>query len=60
MQRGEVWQVDIPFALGHAQAGVRPAVIVQDDAFIATLPTILIVPFTSSQRATRFPGTVVV
>jgi mRNA interferase MazF len=60
MQRGEVWQVDIPFTPGHAQAGVRPAVIVQDDSFLATLPTVLIVPFTGSQRATRFPGTVLV
>ncbi len=60
MQRGEVWKVDIPFTPGHAQAGERPAVIVQDDAFLATLPTVLIVPFTGSQRATRFPGTVLV
>ena len=43
MQRGEVWQADIPFTPGHAQAGVRPAVIVQDDPFTATLPTVLIV-----------------
>jgi mRNA-degrading endonuclease toxin of MazEF toxin-antitoxin module len=60
MQRGEVWKVDIPFAPGHAQAGMRPAVIVQDEAFLVALPTILIVPFTGSQRATRFPGTVLV
>jgi mRNA-degrading endonuclease toxin of MazEF toxin-antitoxin module len=60
MRRGEAWQVDIPFAPGQAQAGVRPAAIVQDDAFRATLPTVLIVPFTGSQRARRFPGTVFV
>jgi mRNA interferase MazF len=60
MQRGEVWQTDIPFTPGHVQTGERPAVIVQDDPFITTLPTILIVPFTGSQRATRFPGTVLV
>jgi mRNA interferase MazF len=60
MQRGEVWQVDIPFAPGHAQAGRRPAVIVQADVFLATLPTVLIVPFTGSQSAMRFPGTVLV
>ena len=60
MKRGEVWKVDIPFAPGHAQAGQRPAVIVQDDPFIGTLPTVLIVPFTSSQRAARFPGTLLV
>src|SRR6266498_1738758 len=39
MQRGEIWKVDIPFTPGHGQAGERPAVIVQDDPFIATLPT---------------------
>jgi mRNA interferase MazF len=60
MQRGEVWQVDIPFTPGHAQAGQRPAVIVQDSTFLATLPTVLIVPFTGSQSAVRFPGTVLV
>ena len=31
MQRGEVWRVRLPSAAGHAQAGVRPAVIVQED-----------------------------
>jgi len=60
MRRGEVWNVDIPFTPGHTQAGERPAVILQDDPFIVTLPTVLIVPFTGSQRTTRFPGTVLV
>ena len=58
MKRDEIWKVAIPFAPGHAQAGERPAVIVQDDPFIVTLPTVSIVPFTGSQSATRFPGTV--
>jgi mRNA interferase MazF len=60
MQRGEVWKVDIPFTPGHAQAGERPAVIVQDGSFLTTLPTVLIVPFTGSLGARRFPGTVLV
>src|SRR5580700_11417783 len=60
MRRGEVWQVDIPFTPGHAQAGERPAVIVQDDSFLTSLPTVLIVPFTGSKGPTRFPGTVLV
>jgi mRNA interferase MazF len=60
MRKGEVWQVDIPFAPGHAQMGKRPAVIVQDDSFLPQLPTVLIVPFTSTSAATRFPGTVLV
>jgi mRNA interferase MazF len=60
MQRGEVWQVDIPFTPDHMQAGERPAVIVQDHPFVAPLPTVLIVPFTGAARATRFPGTLLV
>jgi mRNA interferase MazF len=60
MQKGDVWQVRIPFAPGHAQAGERPAVIVTDDPFIPALPTVLIVPFTSSRGATRFSGTLLV
>jgi len=39
---------------------VRPAVIVQDEQATRSLPTVLIVPFTGTQAASRFPGTVVV
>jgi mRNA interferase MazF len=60
MKRGDVWRVRIPFASGHAQAGDRPALIVQSDQFIASLPTVLIVPFTSAPAATRFAGTLAV
>jgi mRNA interferase MazF len=60
MKKGEVWRVRLPLGPGHTQAGERPAVIVQDDPFNSSLPTVLIVPFTSSQAATRFSGTLVV
>ena len=39
---------------------MRPVVIVQDDPFILSLPTVLIVPFTGTQGAARFPGTLTV
>jgi mRNA interferase MazF len=58
MQKGEVWRVQLPAVPGHTQAGVRPAVIVQEDKVTASLPTVLIVPFTGTKAATRFPGTV--
>jgi mRNA interferase MazF len=45
---------------GHTQAGIRPAVIVQEDQPTAFLPTVLIVPFTSTRAALRFPGTLAV
>ena len=44
----------------HAQAGRRPAIIVQGAAASAALPTVLVVPLTSQQDALRFPGTVFV
>jgi mRNA-degrading endonuclease toxin of MazEF toxin-antitoxin module len=57
MRRGEVWRVRLPAAAGHAQTGDRPALVVQNDAFIAALPTVLVVPFTGSLAAARFAGT---
>lgn len=57
MQRGEVWRVRLPAASGHAQAGDRPALVVQNDAFTPVLPTVLVVPFTGSLAAARFAGT---
>ncbi len=60
MQKGEVWRVRLPTIPGHAQSGERPAVIVQNEPFLSSLPTVLIVPFTSKLGASRFGGTVVV
>lgn len=60
MRRGEVWRVRFPFTPGHTQAGIRPAVIVQSDQVILSLPTVLVVPFTSARASLRFPGTLAV
>jgi mRNA-degrading endonuclease toxin of MazEF toxin-antitoxin module len=60
MRRGEIWHVDLPKVPGHTQAGIRPAVILQDDQFLLATPTVLVVPFTSQLSTTRFPGALVV
>jgi mRNA interferase MazF len=60
MRQGEIWWVRIPFTGGHEQAGERPALIVQSDAAIAALPTVLVVPFTSVLATLRFPGTLLI
>lgn len=60
MRRGEIWWVRLPPSNGREQAGERPAIIVQDDAFIATLPMVLIVPLTGALNAARFPCTLVI
>lgn len=60
MSAGEVRWVELLPKGGHAQAGRRPAVVVQDDKASARLPTVLIVPLTSQLDALRFPATVLV
>ena len=60
MTIGTVLWVDFPARGGHAQAGRRPAIVVQDAAASDRLPTVLTVPLTSRMDAMRFPGTVLV
>jgi mRNA interferase MazF len=60
MKKGEVWRVRLPFSPGHKQAGERPAVIIQEDSFGAPLPTVLLIPFTGTAAAARFPSTLLV
>jgi mRNA-degrading endonuclease toxin of MazEF toxin-antitoxin module len=54
---GEVRWVDLPTRGGRAQAGRRPAIIVQSTS---TLPTTLVIPLTTQLDALRFSGTVLV
>src|SRR5687767_9474546 len=60
MTRGDLYWVDFPGGAGRAQAGRRPAIVVQGDQALAKLPTVLVVPCTTQQDALRFPGTVLV
>jgi len=60
LHKGEIWQVKLPPANGHEQSGDRPAIIIQDDKFIQTLPMVLVVPLTSVSLAKRFPATLVI
>ncbi len=60
MSVGDVHWVEFPVRGGHAQAGRRPAIVVQGPVASVSLPTILLVPLTSQQDALRFPGTVLV
>jgi mRNA interferase MazF len=60
MTRGDIWRVRLPLTPGHTQGGERPAIIVQDDTRYASLPTVLVVPFTSALAAQRFQGTLLI
>ena len=57
MKAGEIYWVELPARGGRAQAGRRPAIILQA---VTTLPTTLLVPLTSQIDALRFAGTVLV
>ena len=60
MNIGDIHWVDLPGTGGRSQIGRRPAVIIQDDVYGGQLPTILVVPLTSSKGATRFAATTIV
>ena len=60
MSPGDVCWVSLPDRAGHAQAGRRPAIVIQGSAASAALPTLLLVPLTTQIDALRFPGTVLV
>lgn len=58
MDVGELCWADLPTTDGHEQSGRRPVMVIQDDSYAGQLPTVLIVPLTSTRAAARFPGTV--
>jgi mRNA interferase MazF len=60
MARGDIVVIDLPAPAdpGHEQVGSRPAIVVQTDVTDASLPTTMIVPFTSNLSALRFPHTI--
>ena len=60
MSAGDIYWVDLPGAGGRSQIGRRPALIIQDDVYGGKLPTILVVPLTSSKGAMRFAATTIV
>jgi len=60
MSVGDIHWVDLPGVGGRSQMGRRPAVMIQDEVYGGKLPTILVVPLTSSKSATRFAATTLV
>ena len=51
MNVGDIYWVEFPARGGRAQAGRRPAIVVQK---VSTLPTVLIIPLTAQQDAYAF------
>jgi mRNA interferase MazF len=57
---GDIHWIALPKANGHEQAGRRPAVLLEDDAYAGTLPVVFAVPLTTSLATRRFAGTVLI
>jgi mRNA interferase MazF len=55
MTRGEVWLATLDPIRGSEQAGTRPVLVLQVDPLNELLRTVVIVPFTSNLRWSRFP-----
>lgn len=58
MKVADLYWVEFPTGAGRAQAGRRPAVVIQATAATQRLPTVLMMPLTTQLDALRFPGTV--
>lgn len=58
MKRGEVWMVDFGTPSGPEQAGIRPAIILQDDDLNRNLATSIVIPLTSKTKRLSIPTTV--
>jgi len=59
LKQGEIWMVDFGLPSGPEQAGVRPAVILQEDALNQTLVTTAVVPLTTNPRRLSIATTLV-
>jgi mRNA interferase MazF len=57
MRPGDVYEVDHPSVDGREQAGQRPSLILQDEAFAGRSPLVVTIPFTTA-AVTRFPAVI--
>ena len=60
MKQRDIYWITFPEGGGRAQAGRRPAVIVQNDSTSQQIPTVLVIPLTTQKDALRFPGTILI
>jgi mRNA interferase MazF len=60
MRRGEVWLATLDPVRGSEQAGTRPVLVLQTDPLNDFLRTVVVVPFTTNLRWSRFPFCVVI
>ena len=53
-QRGEIWRADLNPTRGHEQSGIRPVLIVSDDALNKSpVELVIVLPLTSKSKNVR-------
>ena len=60
MKQGEIWMVDFGVPTGPEQAGQRPAILLQDDAFTSALTTVIVLPLTTNLKRLNLPTTLLI
>ncbi len=60
MSLGDISWVELPPVNGHEQAGRRPVILVQDEAYADQVPVVLAIPLTTARSSLRFPGTLLI
>jgi mRNA interferase MazF len=60
IKRGEVWLANLNPTRGSEQAGIRPALIFQNDLINRYTTTVLAIPFTTNLRRASLPSCVLV
>lgn len=53
-RRGEIWTVDLDPAVGHEQGGLRPGLVISEDALnLSAAELVIMVPLTSRNKGIR-------
>ena len=55
MRRGDIYRADLDPVIGSEQGGVRPVVIIQNDAGNLHSPTVIVAAITSRRKKTHMP-----
>ena len=58
VKRGEIWMADLNPIRGSEQAGIRPGLVLQNDAINKVTTTVLSIPLTTNLRRAVLPSCV--
>lgn len=60
VRRGEIWLANLNPGQGSEQAGIRPVIIMQEDALTEMTDTVLTIPLTTNLRRAALPTSMLI